>query len=72
MRLYDDINYILTIFMDRFIQDKEINGCENQAKSFVNFRSSFLLLLMAFLKRHFRMASLPVLFEGILNAKNFW
>ena len=36
MRLYDDINYILTIFMDRFIQDKEINGCENQAKVTLN------------------------------------
>ena len=36
MRLYDDINYILTIFRDGFIQDKEINGCENQAKVTLN------------------------------------
>ena len=36
MRLYDGVYYILTVFMDVIIQDKEIDGCQNQAKVALN------------------------------------
>ena len=47
MHVYGDINNVLTIFMDSLIQNKEINGCQNQAKVVVI--SVFFLLLCYFI-----------------------
>ena len=76
MRLYDDISNILTIFMDGFIQDEEIDGCQNQAKvplitsESVNFKCSFLLLLISLLRRRFCIALSSILFELFGNVKS--